>query len=335
MQGASYPRPRQRPPRHDALAHPALGRAQAAHGAPPHDPVGGAREAAPRQSPPHTRVEPLVFDDVPYRVEDHGALACHRSGLGGFFMNEIPQGRRLGAPTRSPTRGWARRPCADGRARPPENGRDLVRGRAMEGLGALPLDAPRLAAEAPILTLGGVWLRYGEVQALRGVHVEVQPGEVLGIVGESGSGKSTLLRLMNLEETPDRGRVPPRPAGRGGRPLRAAAITSGGCSGRATSGSSTRTPTQGLRMRHTSSGNVAERLLIAGERRFRGPAGGARRRRPGRLRVPARSDGRASDHPVGRDAAAGAARQGDRARAGGAGCSTSPPRGSTSRSRRS
>jgi alpha-D-ribose 1-methylphosphonate 5-phosphate C-P lyase len=41
--------------------------------------------------PPFTRVEPLVFSDVPYRVEDHAELTCHRSGQRGFFMNEIPQ----------------------------------------------------------------------------------------------------------------------------------------------------------------------------------------------------------------------------------------------------
>jgi len=41
--------------------------------------------------PPYTRVEPLVFSDVPYKVEDHGALTCTRSGTKGFFMNEIPQ----------------------------------------------------------------------------------------------------------------------------------------------------------------------------------------------------------------------------------------------------
>jgi len=41
--------------------------------------------------PPHTRVEPLVFDDVPYRVEEHGSLTCHKSGLRGYFMNELPQ----------------------------------------------------------------------------------------------------------------------------------------------------------------------------------------------------------------------------------------------------
>lgn len=41
--------------------------------------------------PPFTTVEPLVFDDVPYRVEDHGDLTCIRSGAKGYFMNEIPQ----------------------------------------------------------------------------------------------------------------------------------------------------------------------------------------------------------------------------------------------------
>ncbi|MBZ7926480.1 alpha-D-ribose 1-methylphosphonate 5-phosphate C-P-lyase PhnJ [Ensifer adhaerens] len=41
--------------------------------------------------PPYTSVEPLVFDDVPYRVEDHQDKTCHRSEVTGFFMNELPQ----------------------------------------------------------------------------------------------------------------------------------------------------------------------------------------------------------------------------------------------------
>ncbi|RVM17900.1 alpha-D-ribose 1-methylphosphonate 5-phosphate C-P-lyase PhnJ [Sinorhizobium meliloti] len=40
--------------------------------------------------PPFTRIEPLVFNDVPYKVEDHAGVTCSRSGLKGFFMNEIP-----------------------------------------------------------------------------------------------------------------------------------------------------------------------------------------------------------------------------------------------------
>ena len=53
--------------------------------------LSAGREKRLHAVPPFTRVEPLVFDDVPYRVEDHAGLTCHRSGARGFFMNEIPQ----------------------------------------------------------------------------------------------------------------------------------------------------------------------------------------------------------------------------------------------------
>jgi len=54
--------------------------------------LSAGREKRLYAVPPFTRVEPLVFSDVPYQVEDHGGLTCHRSGVKGFFMNEIPQG---------------------------------------------------------------------------------------------------------------------------------------------------------------------------------------------------------------------------------------------------
>lgn len=53
--------------------------------------LSAGREKRLHAVPPFTRVEPLVFDDVPYTVEDHARLTCHRSGAKGFFMNEIPQ----------------------------------------------------------------------------------------------------------------------------------------------------------------------------------------------------------------------------------------------------
>ncbi|WP_316859544.1 alpha-D-ribose 1-methylphosphonate 5-phosphate C-P-lyase PhnJ [uncultured Cohaesibacter sp.] len=53
--------------------------------------LSAGREKRIHAVPPYTRVEPLVFDDVPYKVEDHASLICSRSGAKGFFMNEIPQ----------------------------------------------------------------------------------------------------------------------------------------------------------------------------------------------------------------------------------------------------
>ena len=48
---------------------------------------------------------------------------------------------------------------------------------------------------------------FGNVRALRGVHLMVQKGEVVVIVGPSGSGKSTLLRCLNALERIDGGSI--------------------------------------------------------------------------------------------------------------------------------
>jgi polar amino acid transport system ATP-binding protein len=48
---------------------------------------------------------------------------------------------------------------------------------------------------------------YGDLEVLRGVSFEVEPGQVKVIIGPSGSGKSTLLRVLAGLEAPDRGTV--------------------------------------------------------------------------------------------------------------------------------
>jgi D-methionine transport system ATP-binding protein len=47
----------------------------------------------------------------------------------------------------------------------------------------------------------------GQVFALNGVDLQVQPGEIFGVIGQSGAGKSTLIRCINMLERPTSGTV--------------------------------------------------------------------------------------------------------------------------------
>ena len=64
---------------------------------------------------------------------------------------------------------------------------------------------------APLYRLRGVERRYlkgaNEVAALRGVDLDIAPGEFVCIEGPSGSGKSTLLQLLGALDTPSAGTI--------------------------------------------------------------------------------------------------------------------------------
>lgn len=143
-----------------------------------------------------------------------------------------------------------------------DNGRDAPR--------CVPASIPLLVTQKPLVQVRGLVKRYGgRLVAVDRVDLEVYAGEVLGIVGESGSGKSTVLRLLNLEERPDAGEyyfntpelaglnlfALDRPAQRHVRTFEIGIVY--------------QNPHLGLRMRNTSSGNIAERLITAGERNYR------------------------------------------------------------------
>ncbi len=49
---------------------------------------------------------------------------------------------------------------------------------------------------APLLRLEGVEAFYGAIQALRGVDLEVMPGEIVTLIGANGAGKSTLMMTI-------------------------------------------------------------------------------------------------------------------------------------------
>jgi subfamily B ATP-binding cassette protein HlyB/CyaB len=59
------------------------------------------------------------------------------------------------------------------------------------------------------ITFDQVVFRYnpGASEVLRGINLDITPGEVIGIVGRSGSGKSTLTKLIQRLYVPERGRV--------------------------------------------------------------------------------------------------------------------------------
>ncbi|MDO5030119.1 MAG: methionine ABC transporter ATP-binding protein [Corynebacterium sp.] len=49
--------------------------------------------------------------------------------------------------------------------------------------------------------------QFGDVTALAGINLTVEPGEILGVIGYSGAGKSTLIRMINGLEKPTSGQV--------------------------------------------------------------------------------------------------------------------------------
>ncbi len=69
---------------------------------------------------------------------------------------------------------------------------------------ALPSLAP---SGAPRLSLEGVSFRFGDREVLRGVSLQIGPGEIFGLLGPNGAGKSTLFRILAGLFSPGAGRL--------------------------------------------------------------------------------------------------------------------------------
>ncbi|OFO34959.1 polar amino acid transport system ATP-binding protein [Corynebacterium coyleae] len=61
--------------------------------------------------------------------------------------------------------------------------------------------------ETPMIQAVDVWKSFGSLDVLKGIDLEVAPGEVTCLIGPSGSGKSTLLRCVNHLEKVNAGRL--------------------------------------------------------------------------------------------------------------------------------
>ena len=69
------------------------------------------------------------------------------------------------------------------------------------------MEATATSSDGPLLRLEDIHKRFGRLEVLKGVNLDVKRGEVICILGPSGSGKSTLLRCVNLLEPPEQGQI--------------------------------------------------------------------------------------------------------------------------------
>lgn len=64
------------------------------------------------------------------------------------------------------------------------------------------MDAP-----ARLIEMSGIAMRFGGIQALRGVNFHLDAGEVVGLIGDNGAGKSTLIKILSGVHAPDEGEI--------------------------------------------------------------------------------------------------------------------------------
>nr|WP_272209798.1 ATP-binding cassette domain-containing protein [Marinicella sp. W31]MDC2875627.1 ATP-binding cassette domain-containing protein [Marinicella sp. W31] len=70
-----------------------------------------------------------------------------------------------------------------------------------------PLRSPEQPATEPAISLRGITKTFGSHQALRGVDLDLYPGECLGLVGDNAAGKSTLTKIISGTYIPDGGTI--------------------------------------------------------------------------------------------------------------------------------
>src|SRR5262245_48725192 len=69
------------------------------------------------------------------------------------------------------------------------------------------LMVPEGMTSRPVVRCFEITKWFGGVQALRGVTLDVYPGQVLGLVGDNGAGKSTIVKIFSGIHSPDSGEL--------------------------------------------------------------------------------------------------------------------------------
>lgn len=59
----------------------------------------------------------------------------------------------------------------------------------------------------PVAEVQDVWKSFGGIPVLKGVGIDVMPGEIHALVGGNGAGKSTLMKIITGVESPDSGQI--------------------------------------------------------------------------------------------------------------------------------
>src|SRR5512132_95614 len=70
-----------------------------------------------------------------------------------------------------------------------------------------PVAARRWRLSMALLELRGVAKHFGAIEALKGVELDLEPGEVLGLMGDNGAGKSTLVKIIAGNFPPSEGEI--------------------------------------------------------------------------------------------------------------------------------
>lgn len=76
---------------------------------------------------------------------------------------------------------------------------------AIKAVGAL--EPVAVTSAAPSLLIRGLRKSFGDVQAVDGIDLEVQPGECFGLLGPNGAGKTTTIEICEGLTVPDEGTV--------------------------------------------------------------------------------------------------------------------------------